>query len=112
MPQLLSPCAATTEAQEPRAHALKQGKPRQGEVHASQLESGPCSPQPEKASEQQGRPSAARNKLFIKDLGSRRVERRGEHGLGQREQLSAELLTEDRRCAVWLDVKNKEESGR
>ena len=40
------------------------------------------------------------------------MERRGEHGLGQREQLSAELLTEDRRCAVWLDVKNKEESGR
>ena len=45
--------------------------------------------------------------FFIKDLGRRCGERRGEHGLGRREQLSAELLTEDRRCAVWLECKGQ-----
>ena len=33
MPQLLSPCATTTEARVPRARALQQEKPLQGEAH-------------------------------------------------------------------------------
>ena len=37
-PQLLSPCAATTEAQEPEAHSVQQQKPPRWEVHALQLE--------------------------------------------------------------------------
>ena len=42
-----SPEAATPEAHCPRACALQQEKPQQGEVCLPQLESSPCSPQPE-----------------------------------------------------------------
>ena len=35
-PQLLSPRATTTEAHVPRARALQQEKPPQGEAHAPQ----------------------------------------------------------------------------
>ena len=35
-PQLLSPCATTTEARAPRAPALQQEKPVQGEARTSQ----------------------------------------------------------------------------
>ena len=44
---------ATTEAHEPRAHALQQEKPLQREAHTSQLESNPCLLQPEKAHAEQ-----------------------------------------------------------
>ena len=51
-PQLLSPCATTTEALLPRAHALQQEKPPQWEA---------CAPHLEKARVQQQRPNAAKN---------------------------------------------------
>ena len=44
---------STTEAWEPEAHALQQGKPPKWEARALQLESGPCLPQLEKARAQQ-----------------------------------------------------------
>ena len=44
-PQLLSPCATTTEAHAPRAHAPQEEKPPQWEAHV-----------------QQRRPNAAKNK--------------------------------------------------
>ena len=49
VPQLLSPCAATTEAWAPRPPAPQREEPPQWEVHGPQLESSPCSPQLEKA---------------------------------------------------------------
>ena len=52
-PQLLSPCATTTEAHMPRTHAPQQKNPLQWEAHAPQLE---------KACVQQRRPNAAKNK--------------------------------------------------
>ena len=60
-PELLSPCAATTEAQAPRAYSPQQEKPPQWETHALQ-QSSPRSPKLEKAHAQQPRPSAAKNK--------------------------------------------------
>ena len=48
-PVLWSPGAATTEACVPRARGPQQEKPLEGGAHAPQLESRPCSPQPEKA---------------------------------------------------------------
>ena len=42
MPQLLSPCAATTEARVPRAHALQQEKPPQWEAHTLQWRVAPA----------------------------------------------------------------------
>ena len=57
----LNPSARTTEVHTPRARALQQEKPLQWEAHSLQLESGPHSPQPEKARVQQQRPSAAKN---------------------------------------------------
>ena len=41
-PQLLSPRATTTEARMPRAHALQQEKPPQGEAHALQRTVAPA----------------------------------------------------------------------
>ena len=52
-PQLLSPCAAATEARVPRARAPQQEKPLQWET---------CAPQLEKTRAQQRRPNAAKNK--------------------------------------------------
>ena len=46
----------------PRSGALQQEKPPQWEANPPQLESSPCSPQPEKKACQQQRPSAAKNK--------------------------------------------------
>ena len=43
VPQLLSPCAGTTEACASRAHALQQEKPPRCKAHALQLENSPCS---------------------------------------------------------------------
>ena len=42
VPQLLSLCAATTEAHAPRAHALQQEKPLQWEARAPQQRVGPA----------------------------------------------------------------------
>ena len=61
-PQLLSLRATTTEAREPRAHALQQEKPPQWEAGALQQRVGPRSLQLEKAYAQQRRPNAAKNK--------------------------------------------------
>ena len=52
---------ATTEAHEPRAHALQQEKPLQREACTPQLESSPDLLQLEKAHMQQRRLSAAKN---------------------------------------------------
>ena len=41
-PQLLSPCAATTKARAPRARALQQQKPPQGEACAQQQRVAPA----------------------------------------------------------------------
>ena len=57
-----SPWATTPEPMSPRARALQQEKAPKGEAPAPQLESSPCSPQPEKAHTQQQRPSTAKNK--------------------------------------------------
>ena len=43
-----SPGATTAEHTCPRAHAMRQEKPLQSEVHALQLQNSPCSPQLEK----------------------------------------------------------------
>ena len=48
----LSPWAVTTKAHIP----VQQEKPPQWEAHAPQLESRPCSPQPEKARTQRQNP--------------------------------------------------------
>ena len=61
-PQLLSPCATTTEARMPTARAPQQEKPQQWEACAPQWKSSPHSPQLEKAHAQQKRPKAAKNK--------------------------------------------------
>ena len=42
VPQLLSPCAATTEAHTPRACAQQQEKPLQREAHAPQQRVAPA----------------------------------------------------------------------
>ena len=42
VPQLLSPCAATTEARTPRAHAPQQEKPPQGETRTPQQRVAPA----------------------------------------------------------------------
>ena len=42
MPQLLSPCAATTEARAPRARVPQQEKPLQREAHALQRRVAPA----------------------------------------------------------------------
>ena len=47
--QLLSPCAASTEARAPKACATQGEKPLQWEAQGPQLESSPRSPQPGKA---------------------------------------------------------------
>ena len=62
-PQLLSLCAATTEAREPRARA-PQEKPRKWEAPRTATKSSPSSLQPEKARVQQRRPNAAKNKII------------------------------------------------
>ena len=63
VPQLLSLCAATTEACAPRAHALQQEKPPQGEAHVPQWRVAPAHHTREKkARMQQWRPSAAKKK--------------------------------------------------
>jgi len=62
-PQLLSPCASTTDPQVPRACAPQQEKPPQWETQAPQLESSPCSLQLEKVQVQQQRPSTSKNKI-------------------------------------------------
>ena len=59
-----SPHAATTEAQEPRAHAPQQEKPPQWEALIPQWRVAPHSLQLEKACTQQWRPSTAKNKYF------------------------------------------------
>ena len=61
-PQLLSLCAATTEAHAPRACASQREKPAQCKAHAPQPESSPHSPQLEKAHANQLRPGAANTK--------------------------------------------------
>ena len=58
--QLLSPHAATTEANVPRAHALQRGATSMRSPRTA-MKSSPCSPQLEKAKMQQRRPSAAKN---------------------------------------------------
>ena len=57
----MSPRAATTEAQVPKAHAPQQEKPLQWEAQASQLEGSPHTQQLEKAHEQEKRPSTTKN---------------------------------------------------
>lgn len=65
MPQLLSLNAATTEAHAPRACALQQRKPLQGEACTPQLESSPHS-HLEKARAQQEDPAQPEiNNFFI-----------------------------------------------
>ena len=61
--QLLSRCAATTEAHAPGIHAPQQEKPPQREAQAPQPESGPYSQQPDKPCSQQQRPSVTKRKL-------------------------------------------------
>ena len=63
--QLLSPCAATTEALAPRARPLQQEKPPRREACAPQLESSPGSPQLEKVHAQRQRPSTMKSKYII-----------------------------------------------
>ena len=58
----LSPCATTTEAHGPQAHALQPEKPSHWEALTPQLERNPHSLQLEKAWAQQGRLCAAENK--------------------------------------------------
>ena len=62
VPQLLSPCAATTEARMPRARAPQQEKPPQWEACAPQWRVASRLPQLEKAHTQQRRPNAAKKK--------------------------------------------------
>ena len=64
-PQLLSPCAATTEAHVPKARAPQQENSMQWEAHGLQQKSSPLSPQPEKACVQQWRPNTAKKKKKI-----------------------------------------------
>ena len=61
-PQLLSLCAAATEAHAPRAHAPQQEKPPQCESLATARKSSPRSPQLEKACMQQQKPNTAKIK--------------------------------------------------
>ena len=63
-PQLMSPCAAATKALMPAACPPKQEETLQWEAPRWRLD--PHSPQLEKASVQQQRPSATKNKLFSK----------------------------------------------
>ena len=64
-PQLLSPWATTTEARAPRSHALQTREATAMRSPRTTTKSSPLSPQLEKASMQQRRPNAAKNK-FIK----------------------------------------------
>ena len=59
-PQLLSPCATTTEARVPRARAPQQEKPPQWKARA--MKSSLRLLQLEKVHRQQQRPNAAKNK--------------------------------------------------
>ena len=61
-PQLLSPCATTTEAHMPTAHAPQQREATAMRSLRTTVKSSPRSPQPEKARTQQRRPNAAKNK--------------------------------------------------
>ena len=63
-PQLLSPCATTTEACTPRAHALQQREATAMRSPHTAMKSSPHSPQLEKARAQQRRPNTAKNKLI------------------------------------------------
>ena len=54
----------------PRAHALQQEKPPQGEAYALQLEISPHLSQPEKDCTQQWRPSTAKQSLQSERLQS------------------------------------------
>ena len=63
MLQLLSLCAATTEACAPRAHAPQQREASAMRSPCAATKSSPCSPQLEKARVQQWRPNGAKNKL-------------------------------------------------
>ena len=61
-PQLLSPGAATTEANAPRARALQQREATAMRSPRTTTKSSPGSAQLEKARAQQRRPKAAKNK--------------------------------------------------
>ena len=61
-PQLLSPCAATTEAHAPRAHDPQKEKPLQREAHALQQRVAPALHNWRKLV-QKWIPNAAKNKL-------------------------------------------------
>ena len=66
VPQLLSPCATTTEACVPRARAPQQEKPRQWESSALQRRVAPARRNQRKACAQQQRPNATKNKINLK----------------------------------------------
>ena len=61
-PQLLSPCATTTEAHVPRAHATQQRQATTMRSLRTAMKSSPCSLQLEKARAQQRSPNTAKNK--------------------------------------------------
>ena len=70
-PQLLSPCATTTEARTPRARALQQEKPPQWEAHALQRRVDPLattreSPHAAMKTQCSQRQISKRNKFFLK----------------------------------------------
>ena len=65
-PQLLSPCATTTEAHAPRARAPHQEKPPQWEARAPQPRVAPTRCNQKKDHVQQQRPNAAKNKKILK----------------------------------------------
>ena len=64
VPQLLSPCATTTEASTPRACAPWQERPPQWEAYAPQWRVAPARHNQRKACTQQRRPNAAKNKII------------------------------------------------
>ena len=61
-PQLLSPCATTTEAHVPGAHAPQQEKPPQWDTHTPQGSVAPAHHNKRKAHKRQQRPNAAKKK--------------------------------------------------
>ena len=63
--QLLSPCATTTEARVPRAHAPQREATAMRSPRTA-TKSSPHSPQLEKAHAQQQRPNVAKNKFIGK----------------------------------------------
>ena len=65
VPQLLSPHATTTEARAPRAHAPQREATTMRSLRSA-MKSSPRSLQLEKASTQQQRPNAAKNKYIKK----------------------------------------------